>query len=93
MFYVSNVDIVLFEWGSFEQFADFVKNVKKLPANDRTLLIRSTFSYYGHPACLPGYQFCTFLQKLSIYLQDFDEGRYQSYRDLIMTHYIAPDRK
>jgi hypothetical protein len=93
VFYVSNVEMVLLNWGSFEQFADFVKNVKKLPANDRTLLIRSCFSYYGHPARLPGYQFCSFLQKLSVYLQDFDEGRYRSYIDLIMTHYIAPDRK
>jgi hypothetical protein len=93
VFYVSNVEMVLLDWGSFEQFADFVKNVKKLPANDRTLLIRSCFTYYGHPAGLPGYQFCSFLQKLSVYLQDFDEGRYRSYMDLILTHYIAPDRK
>ncbi len=93
VFYVSNVELVLLDWGSIEQFADFVANVKKLPADDRTLLIRSTFSYYGHPLRLPGYQFCTFLQKLSVYLQDFDEGRYKSYMDLIMTHYIAPDRK
>jgi hypothetical protein len=91
-FYVSNVEMVLLDWGSIEQFSDFVSNVKKLPADERTLLIRSAFSYYGHPARLPGYQFCTFLQKLSVYLHDFDEGRYQSYLDLIMTHYIAPDR-
>jgi hypothetical protein len=91
-FYVSNVEMVLLDWGSIEQFTDFVNNVKKLPVNERTLLIRSAFSYYGHPARLPGYQFCTFLQRLSVYLQDFNEGRYQSYLDLIMTHYIAPDR-
>jgi hypothetical protein len=92
VFYVSNVEMVLLDWGSIEQFNDFVNNVKKLPANDRTLLIRSTFSYYGHPARMPGYQFCTLLQKLSVYLQDFNEGRYQSYMDLIMTHFVAPDR-
>jgi hypothetical protein len=92
VFYLSNVEIVLLDWGSIEQFSDFVSNVKKLPANDRTLLIRSTFSWYGHPARLPGYALCTFLQKLSVFLQDFDEGRYQTYSDLILTHYIAPDR-
>jgi len=92
VFYVSNVEMVLLDWGSIEQFSDFVNNVKKLPVNDRSLLIRSTFSFYGHPARLPGYQFCTFLQKLSVFLQDFDKGRYRSYLDLIMTHYIAPDR-
>ncbi|MDM7997083.1 MAG: hypothetical protein QUT30_15535 [Acidobacteriota bacterium] len=93
VFYVSNVEIVLLDWGSVEQFSDFVKNVKKLPANNQTLLIRSTFSYYGHPASLPGYQFCTFLQTLSGYLRDFNAGRYRSYMDLIQADYIAPDKK
>ena len=88
VFYVSNVEIVLLD--SLEQFSDFVKNVKKLPTDERSLLLRSTFSYYGHPARLPGYQLCNLLQKASIFLQDFDRGLYRSYRDLIMTHYIAP---
>jgi hypothetical protein len=92
VFYVSNVEIVLLDWGSLEQFSDFVKNVKKLPIDGRSLLLRSTFSYYGHPARLPGYQLCNLLQKASIFLQDFDRGLYRSYRDLIMTHYIAPER-
>jgi hypothetical protein len=92
VFYLSNVEIVLLDWGSVEQFSDFVKNVKQLPANERTLLIRSTFSWYGHPTRLPGYQLCTLLQKLSVFLRDFDEGRYQSYQDLILTHYIGPDK-
>jgi hypothetical protein len=92
VFYVSNVEIVLFDWGSFEQFADFVANVKKLPTDERSLLLRSTFAYYGPPARLDGYQLCNTLQKVSVFLQDFNEGRFKSYRDLIMTHYIAPDR-
>ncbi len=92
VFYVSNVEIVLLDWGTYEQFSDFAKNVKKLPANDRSLLIRSTFSYYGHPERLPGYTFCTFLQNLSVFLKDFDAGRYHDYYDLIMTHYIGRDK-
>ena len=67
--------------------------MRRLPASDRSLLIRSTFSWYGHPARLPGYQLCTFLQKVSVFLKDFDEGRYQSYQDLILTHYIGPDTR
>jgi hypothetical protein len=91
VFYVSNVEIVLFDWGSFEQFSDFVENIKKLPTNERSLLLRTTFSYYGSPARLPGYQFCSFLQKVSVFLQDFSQHRYQTYQDLITTtHYIAP---
>jgi hypothetical protein len=92
VFYVSNVEIVLLDWGSYEQFSDFVKNVKKLPMDDRSLLLRSTFSYYGPPARLPGYQLCSFLQKASVFLQDFDKGRYHSYMDLVTAHCIAPDR-
>jgi hypothetical protein len=92
VFYVSNVEIVLFDWGSFEQFSRFVDNVKKLPTDDRSLILRSTFAYYGTPARLPGYQLCNMLQKVPVFLQDFAQGRFKSYRDLIMTHYIAPDR-
>jgi len=92
VFYVSNVEIVLFDWGSFEQFADFVKNVKMLPTNERSLLLRSTFAYYGTPMRLPGYQLCNFLQRFSTFLQDFDRGRYRTYADLIMTPQIGPDR-
>ncbi len=91
VFYVSNVEIVLLDWGSFQQFSDFVKNVKKLPTNERSLLLRSTFSYYGHPARLPGYQLCNFLQKVPDFLKDFDEGRYRSYYDLMMGDYIAAE--
>jgi hypothetical protein len=89
VFYVSNVEIVLFDWGSFEKFADFVENVKKLPTDQHSLLLRSTFSYYGPPAQLRGYQLCNMLQKVSVFLQDFSEGRYKSYRDLLMIHNIA----
>jgi hypothetical protein len=90
VFYVSNVEIVLLDWGSYEQFSDFVKNVKKLPTDDRSLLLRSTFAYYGPPAQLPGYQLCNFLQKVPIFLREFDQGRYRSYGGLITTPSITP---
>jgi len=89
VFYVSNVEIVLFDWGSFEQFSDFVANVKKLPTDDRSLLLRSTFAYYGPTARLPGYQLCNFLQRVAIFLREFDQGRYRSYYDLITTRSIT----
>lgn len=93
VFYLSNVEIVLLDWGSVAQFSRFAENVRQLPTTDRSLLIRSTFTWYGHPTRRPGYQLCTFLQKVSVFLDDFDAGRYQSYRDLIMTHYIGPDER
>ena len=89
VFYVSNVEIVLFDWGSLEQFSDFVANVKKLPTDDRSLLLRSTFAYYGPTARLPGYQLCNFLQRVPVFLREFDQGRYRTYYDLITTRSIT----
>lgn len=90
VFYASNVEIVLFGYGynGGSSFAAFVDNIRKLPTNERSILIRSTFYYYGHPAQLPGYKLCTLLQYISVFLKDFDAGRYQDYRDLIQTNYI-----
>ena len=92
VFYVSNVEIVLLDWGSYAQFSDFAKNVKNLPTDERSLLLRSTFSYYGHPARLPGYQLCNFLQRVPDFIKDFDQGRYRSYCDLMMGDYIEAER-
>jgi hypothetical protein len=83
VFYLSNVEIVLLEYGWNGKFHAFVNNVKKLPINNRSLFIRSTFWFYRHPAQLPGYRLCTSLQNISVFLREFDEGRYQQYRDLI----------
>ncbi len=91
VFYASNVEIVLLEWqADGDLFGSFVGNIRKLPTNNRSLLIRSTFFYYRHPLQRPGYSLCTMLQYISVFLRDYAEGRYQDYRDLIWTHYINP---
>lgn len=87
VFYASNVEIVLFEWGT-SSFPGFIENIRKLPTDDRSLLIRSTFRYYGHPQQRPGYALCTMLQKISVFLKDYDEGRYLDYRTMIRMNYI-----
>ena len=75
---------MLFEYGyGNDQFPAFVSNIKKLPINDRSLLIRSTFWFYRHPPQLPGYALCTSLQNISVFIKEYDEGRYQEYRDLL----------
>jgi hypothetical protein len=90
-FYTSNVEQYLFESGSFAAFAN---NVRKLPINERSLFIRAVPSRrYSHPAQLPGHRSTTLLQQMTVFLRDFDEGRYQGYRDLIMTNYIAADQR
>jgi len=89
-FYTSNVEQYLFDGASFAAFAN---NVRKLPINDRSLFIRAVFNMrYSHPAQLPGHLSTTLLQPMQTFLRDFDEGRYQNYRDLITTHYIAAEK-
>jgi hypothetical protein len=89
-FYTSNVEMILF---NESKFTAFVENVRKLPVNDRSLFIRAAFNRYGHPAQTPGSRLVTLLQQITVFLKDFDEGRYQSYRDLITTHYIAGEKR
>jgi hypothetical protein len=83
VFYVSNVELVLFEFGSRNIFPNFVENVKKLPIDARSLLIRTNFAKYGHPEQLPGYIGCTSLQKITSFLKEYDAGQYRQYLDLM----------
>ncbi len=89
-FYTSNVEMILFNESKFTAFAE---NVRKLPVSDRSLFIRAVFNRYSHPAQTPGLRLVTLLQQMAVFLKDFDEGRYQSYRDLITTHYIAGEKR
>jgi hypothetical protein len=90
-FYLSNVEQYLFDGSSFESFA---ANVRKLPLTDKSHFIRAVFNMrYTHPASLPGHLSTTLLQPMKLFLQDFDAGRYYGYRDVIMNHYIAPDKQ
>jgi hypothetical protein len=88
-FYTSNVEQYLFEG---DLFNDFANNVRKLPMNERTLFIRSATGRYSHPARLPNHRAITLLQQMSVFVKDFDEGKYQTYRDLVSTNYIAPEQ-
>jgi hypothetical protein len=82
-FYLSNVEIVLFDFERRSLFPEFVRNVKSLPIDSRSLFIRSTFSYYKHPAQQPGYALCTWIQSISSFLKEYDAGGYRQYSDLI----------
>jgi hypothetical protein len=88
-FYTSNVEQYLFQ---NEVFPGFVENVRTLPIDDRSLFIRSATGRFPHPARLPSHRASTLLQQMKIFLKDFDEGRYQSYFDLVTINYIAPDK-
>ncbi|QQS47458.1 MAG: hypothetical protein IPM66_02010 [Acidobacteriota bacterium] len=87
-FYTSNVEQYLF---SSEVFPGFAANVKKLPINEKSLFIRSATGRFNHPARLAGHRASTLLQKIQVFVKDFDAGLYESYIDLVMTNFIAPD--
>jgi hypothetical protein len=85
-FYTSNVEQYLFDGGAFEAFAE---NVRKLPLTDKSLFIRAAAGRFPHPARMPGHRLTTLLQHMKVFLQDFSEGRYRNYNDLITTNYIT----
>ncbi len=89
-FYLSNVEQYLFMDGLF---GDFAANVKKLPITDKSLLIRSASGRgASHPARLPGHRSATLMQKISVFIKDFDEGSFKTYSDLLLTDYIAAEK-
>ena len=88
-FYTSNVEQYLFQNGVFGGFAE---NVRKLPITEKSLFIRAVpNTRFTHPAQLPGHRTTTLLQQMTVFLKDFDGGRYQTYADMVMTHYIAAE--
>jgi hypothetical protein len=87
-FYTSNVEQYLFDDGLFP---GFVNNVKKLPINEKSLFIRWVYQRYYHPARITGQRSTSLLQRMGIFLADFEAGRYQNYQEMITTHYIAAD--
>lgn len=89
-YYLSNVEQYLFDGTSFD---DFAKNIKRLPLTDKSLFIRAVFNMrFMHPASLPGHLSTTLLQQMTVFLKDYDEGRYRDYRDVIFTHFISAEK-
>lgn len=86
-FYTSNVEQFLFQNAVF---GAFVENVRKLPIDSGSVFIRAVSSRgQPHPAHVPGHRTTTVLQKISVFLKDYDEGAYSDYRDMVTTHFIA----
>lgn len=88
-FYTSNVEQYLFDDGLFPAFAG---NVRKLPITEKSLFIRWVYQKYYHPARLTGQSSTSLLQRMVVFLADFDAGRYRNYVELVSTNYIAPDK-
>lgn len=92
--YISNVEQYLIRDGGFSQFAD---NVKLLPRDHQSVIIRSFFGYgYGfgaagtHPLNVAGHYSTQILQTLDAFVATYDSGAVRSYYDLISKNYVAP---
>jgi hypothetical protein len=83
-FYVSNVEFYLWKSDSMQKF---VENLKTLPIDDRSLIIRSYFNYAYytnvHPQTIENYFSVQLLQTIDSLIKDYDtNGGYGSYYEL-----------
>jgi hypothetical protein len=89
-FYTSNVEQFLFR---NRVFPKFVANLRTLPTDDRSVLIRSVPGRgFYHPANIPGHRLTTILQLVPVFLNDYDAGEYVDYWTMVSTHYIAGEK-
>jgi hypothetical protein len=89
-FYTSNVEFYLMR-GYSNTFEQFAENVKTLPRNERSVLIRSYFNGtwgYEHPQTVSGYYSTQLLQTMDSFVKEYAAGGYQSYSDLIGKHLL-----
>src|SRR5579863_4992108 len=73
IFYTSNVEQYLFQYGTWPAFA---RNVATLPLDEASTFIRSCFNSCGMPN---GSRAVALLDSMSGLLRDFNEGRIQNY--------------
>jgi hypothetical protein len=90
-FYTSNVEQYLMRDGvSFDRFA---ANVRRLPRDQRSVIIRSYFGggfYRQHPNTIIGYYSTQLLQTLDTFVTEHEAGGYQTYRDVVTKHVLEP---
>ena len=82
-FYVSNVEFYLWQQDGMQRF---VENLKSLPINGRSVIIRSYFNYayhtHPHPQTIDNYFSVQLLQTIDSLIKDYDEGGYTSYYEM-----------
>ncbi|HKG23131.1 MAG TPA: hypothetical protein VKC34_14630 [Blastocatellia bacterium] len=81
-FYVSNVEFYLHRQGIFDKY---VENLKALPIDNRSLIIRSYFNYYAPPhRQAEGNHFSTqLLQKIEDLIKQCQSGECDTYEDVV----------
>lgn len=92
--YISNVEFYLFRNGTMGNFLD---NVKTLPVNDTSILIRSYFNQLtgyreSHPYSVPGHLSVSLAQLIKRFVGNSDEEEYGDYWDLVTRDWIRASR-
>jgi hypothetical protein len=91
-FYISNVEQYLMNRdGGFENYA---KNVKALPRDSTSVIIRSYFGRMGmqHPLFVPafGNLSTSIVEPIDAFAKAHSAGELASYQDLVMSRYVRP---
>jgi hypothetical protein len=86
-FYVSNIEFYLQRQGTFDKF---VENLKQLPIDNRSVMIRSYFNYYAppHPQAEPNHFSTQLLQRIEDLLKQCANGECESYNDIVTKNSI-----
>jgi hypothetical protein len=86
-FYVSNVEFYLQRQGTFDKF---VENLKTLPIDNRSVIIRSYFNYYApaHPQAEPNHFSTQLMQRIEDLLKQCAAGECDSYNDIVTKNSI-----
>lgn len=90
-FYLSNVEQYLIERD--EGFARYAANVRALPRDSSSVIIRSYFRRYGtHPLYVPapGNVSVSMVEPMAGFLKRYDAGGIRGYPDLVFAGYVAP---
>ena len=90
-FYLSNVEFYLFRRRVFRQF---VENIRTLPIDRRSLLIRSYFNnWFGtwrtHPHSVPNYFSTSLTQHIERFIELDRRAQYTNYWDLVTRDYVG----
>jgi hypothetical protein len=86
-FYVSNVEFYLARQGTFDKF---VENLKSLPIDNRSMIIRSYFNYYApsHPQAEPNHFSTQLLQRIEDLLKQCSTSECDNYNDIVTKNSI-----
>lgn len=86
-FYVSNVEFYLQRQGTFDKFVD---NLKTLPIDDHSVIIRSYFNYYApaHPQAEPNHFSTQLMQRIDDLIKQCASGECESYNDIVTKNSI-----